>query len=46
VPRKNIAQISRHIKAKKSWSGMLKNIKKDGRSFWVQSTIVPILDEA
>ncbi|EKE26198.1 MAG: Metal-dependent phosphohydrolase, HD protein, partial [uncultured bacterium (gcode 4)] len=33
------------IKNKKVWKWTLKNRKKDGWSYWVKSTIVPILDE-
>jgi diguanylate cyclase (GGDEF)-like protein/PAS domain S-box-containing protein len=32
------------ISSKKIWHGSLKNIKKDGTSYWVESTITPILD--
>jgi len=32
------------IKNKKSWKGNLEDIKKDGTSFYVYSTIIPILD--
>lgn len=27
------------------WQGVIKNSRKDGKPYWVQSTIVPILDE-
>jgi PAS domain S-box-containing protein/diguanylate cyclase (GGDEF)-like protein len=30
---------------KKTWQGLLKNIKKDGSHYWVDITIMPILDE-
>jgi PAS domain S-box-containing protein/diguanylate cyclase (GGDEF)-like protein len=33
------------ILAKKTWQGLLKNIKKDGSHYWVNITIMPILDE-
>jgi PAS domain S-box-containing protein len=32
------------IKSKKPWSGVVKNLKKDGTSYYVQSTINPIVD--
>lgn len=32
------------IKNKKPWQGLITNLKKDGRSYIVHSTIVPILD--
>ncbi len=33
------------IKAKKIWKGIVENLKKDGSSYFVKATIVPILDE-
>ncbi|MDD2887354.1 MAG: sensor domain-containing diguanylate cyclase [Aliarcobacter sp.] len=32
------------IKAKKTWNGLITNIQKDGKSYTVYSTVVPILD--
>ncbi|MEA3554413.1 MAG: sensor domain-containing diguanylate cyclase [Campylobacterota bacterium] len=32
------------IKSKKAWNGIITNMKKDGRKYVVDSTIVPILD--
>ncbi len=32
------------IKAKKVWSGVVKNLRKDGAAYYVQSTINPIVD--
>ncbi len=32
------------IQSKKSWSGKVQNLKKDGSSYYVQSTINPIVD--
>jgi diguanylate cyclase (GGDEF)-like protein/PAS domain S-box-containing protein len=32
------------IKAKKPWHGIVKNMKRDGRQYIVDSTIIPILD--
>lgn len=32
------------IQAKKAWTGTIKNLKKDGNSYFVQSTINPIVD--
>jgi len=33
------------IKAGKSWSGKVKNLKKDGSSYWVYSNIEPLYDK-
>ena len=33
------------VKKKKSWSGKIKNLKKDGSTFWINALIKPILDE-
>ncbi len=35
----------KQLKAKKVWSGMLQNRKKDGSSYYVHATIFPIFDE-
>ncbi len=32
------------LNSKKSWNGKIKNLKKDGGSYWVKSTISPIID--
>lgn len=32
------------ILSKRAWSGRIKNIKKDGTTFFVEATIVPLLD--
>ncbi|RBQ31705.1 diguanylate cyclase [Arcobacter sp. FW59] len=32
------------IKSKKTWNGLITNLRKDGRSYTVNSTMVPILD--
>ncbi len=34
------------IKAKKIWKGLVENLKKDGGSYFVKATIVPVLDES
>lgn len=33
------------IQAKRTWKGILKNRKKDGTHYWVDISIIPILDE-
>jgi PAS domain S-box-containing protein len=38
-------ELWRDISAKKTWKGILKNKKKDGRYYWVDINVLPILDE-
>ncbi len=33
------------IRSKKIWKGIVENLKKDGNSYFVKATIVPVLDE-
>src|SRR5690606_5872888 len=33
------------VKSGKVWTGQIKNKAKDGSFFWVQNTVVPLLDE-
>ncbi|RUO61794.1 EAL domain-containing protein [Pseudidiomarina insulisalsae] len=42
---KLFADLWRTIKNKKPWKGLIKNKCKSGRSYYVQTVIVPILDE-
>lgn len=39
-------QLWETIQSKKMWTGILKNRKKDGGSYWVDMVIVPIMNEA
>lgn len=36
--------IEKTMKAKEIWKGIMKNIRKDGSEYWLQSVIAPILD--
>lgn len=45
MPDMVFADLWQTIKDKKVWRGTIKNRKKDGSSYYVQSVIVPILDE-
>jgi aerotaxis receptor len=33
------------IKAGKEWTGIVKNLRKDGRYYWVYTHVAPILDD-
>jgi len=44
MPHEVFEDMWRTIKSKKVWSGVVKNLKKDGSSYYVQSTINPIID--
>ncbi len=43
-PKSIFADLWKTIKDKKIWKGTIQNIAKDGKVYWVDSTIVPILD--
>ena len=46
VPASNFKRLWDTILAKKTYKATVKNLAKDGRAFYVNTTIVPILDEA
>ncbi len=45
VPASNFKRLWETILAKKTYKATVKNLTKDGRTFYVNTTIVPILDE-
>jgi PAS domain S-box-containing protein len=45
TPSDTFAEMWKLLKAKKRWSGMIKNRRKDGSSYYVNATIFPILDD-
>ncbi|WP_457597102.1 PAS domain-containing sensor histidine kinase [Hydrogenimonas sp.] len=45
VPRANFKKLWDTILAKKTFKSTVKNLSKDGRTFYVNTTIIPILDE-
>jgi len=45
TPKKTYKDIWEKLTAKKSWHGQLKNRRKNGSSYYVESTIIPILDK-
>lgn len=45
TPKEVFADMWHKISKKEVWQGDIKNLAKDGRSYYVHATIVPILDE-
>lgn len=46
TPRELYKEMWETIKSKKVWTGILKNRKKDGKHYWVESVIFPLIDES
>ncbi|MFY9143428.1 sensor domain-containing diguanylate cyclase [Sulfuricurvum sp.] len=44
MPREAFKDLWDTIKAKKSWNGVVTNMKKDGSQYIVDTTVIPILD--
>lgn len=44
MPREAFKELWDTIKAKKSWNGIVTNMKKDGGQYIVDTTVIPILD--
>lgn len=45
MPKKAFETMWNTIKQGSVWSGLVKNLRKDGRYYWVETTITPIQDE-
>jgi len=45
IPKALFNRIWSNLKSSKSWSGAIKNLRKDGTYFWVDAEIVPVTDE-
>jgi PAS domain S-box-containing protein len=45
MPKKAFEAMWNTVKQGNVWSGMVKNLRKDGRYYWVETTITPIQDE-
>jgi aerotaxis receptor len=45
MPKKAFETMWNTIKQGNVWSGLVKNLRKDGRYYWVETTITPIQDE-
>ncbi|WP_345985061.1 PAS domain-containing protein [Sulfurimonas sp. HSL-1656] len=46
MPKKAFETMWNTIKQGNVWSGLVKNLRKDGRYYWVETTITPIQDES
>lgn len=46
MPKAAFEQMWKVIKEGKTWEGYVKNLRKDGKYYWVVVTIVPKLDES
>ena len=45
MPQKAFETMWNSIKQGNIWSGLVKNLRKDGRYYWVETTITPVQDE-
>jgi len=45
MPKKVFEEMWDIILKGQEWSGIVKNLRKDGRYYWVEATIMPIKDE-
>jgi len=46
MPKKAFETMWNSIKQGNVWSGLVKNLRKDGRYYWVETTITPVQDES
>jgi len=45
MPKKAFETMWSSIKQGNVWTGLVKNLRKDGRYYWVETTITPIKDD-
>ncbi len=45
MPRAAFAKMWETIRSGQSWNGLLKNLRKDGRYYWVDTEILPTRDD-
>ena len=45
MPKKAFETMWSTIRKGDIWHGLVKNLRKDGRYYWVETTVTPILDE-
>lgn len=46
MPKQAFAQMWETIKNGHSWHGLVKNLRKDGKYYWVETEITPVTDDA
>ncbi|MCB1317499.1 MAG: PAS domain-containing protein, partial [Leptospiraceae bacterium] len=46
MPKETFKELWEHLKSNRSWSGMIKNQRKDGGHYWVKSWVYPFHDPA
>ncbi len=44
MPKAAFQELWETVQASKEWSGVVKNLRKDGRYYWVYAHISPVLD--
>ena len=44
MPKGVFEQLWQTIQSLQSWNGIIKNMRKDGKYYWVETEILPILD--
>jgi aerotaxis receptor len=45
MPRATFEQMWKTIKSGQAWNGLIKNLRKDGLYYWVETEILPIKNE-
>ena len=45
MPKSVFEKMWSTIQGKQAWNGIIKNLRKDGRYYWVDTEILPILDD-
>ena len=45
MPKVVFAKMWETIKSGQAWNGLVKNLRSDGRFYWVETEILPIVDE-
>lgn len=46
MPKQAFAQMWSTIQGGEPWHGLVKNLRKDGKYYWVETEITPVMDES